>query len=142
MVTIAAGLGGYYIIPTNRSGSDSDKFPDTRSRPVDSRECIDGAFVADPSQKVVEIYMAAYQWRYSYCSITVYQGQKIKLNLKSLDIPHGLMVEGLPNIEAFISPNAVTKLEFVATKKGEFPFLCNVFCGEGHPFHMGRLIVK
>ena len=50
-----------------------------------TRKCISGDFVADSSQKMVEINMAAYQWQFSYCSITVYEGQMITINLKSLD---------------------------------------------------------
>ena len=45
-------------------------------------------------------------------------------------------------INSFISPNNISKIEFIATKNGEFTYYCTVFCGEGHAFHKGILIVK
>ena len=86
--------------------------------------------------------MAAYQWQFGYCSITVYEGQRITINLKSLDVPHGMAIENIPQVNVFISPETVSTISFEATMKGEFIYYCIVFCGEGHPLHKGVLIVK
>ena len=37
-------------------------------------DCIDGHFIADSSLELVEIEMVVYQWKFGYCSITVYEG--------------------------------------------------------------------
>ncbi len=140
-VFVAAGIGTLGLMTLSSSKSDKFSRPDRAFRETNSRECIDGDFIADASQEVVETYMTAYQWRYSYCSITVYQGQTVVLNLKSSDVPHGFALEGT-QIGALIPPESVTTIKFKATEKGEFPYFCTVFCGEGHPNHRGRLIVK
>ena len=107
-----------------------------------SRKCIDGDFVSDPSDSIVTLNVAVYQWQFSYCSITVYQNQHVILNLKSLDVPHGLYIEGMPDLKIFITPDTISTLKFDVSQKGEFPYFCTVFCGEGHPIHKGLLIVK
>lgn len=105
-------------------------------------ECKDGNFVANPKDKVVVINMASYQWSFSYCTITVYKGQEVTIFITSLDVPHGIAIEGYPTASAMILPGQTTVLKFVASKSGEFTYFCTVFCGEGHPKHRGTLIVK
>lgn len=106
-------------------------------------KCIKGDFKADPSKDVVEITMDAYQWRFSYCSITVYEGQTVMITLQSLDVPHGFAIDGYPEVASIhISPNAQSVVKFTADKTGEFTYFCTVFCGEGHPLHRGNLVVQ
>ncbi len=105
--------------------------------------CTKGDFKADPSQDTVKVEMDAYQWRYSYCSITVYQGQTVMITLQSLDVPHGFAIDGYPEVgSTHISPNAQSVVKFTADKIGQFTYYCTVFCGEGHPLHKGQLVVK
>ena len=106
------------------------------------RTCIYGDFVADPSDAVVEIDMPAYQWKFAYCSITVYEGQRVIINMRSLDVPHGFAIDGYEQVRAFIPPDVDTSVEFVAFLVGEFVYFCTVFCGEGHALHTGTLIVN
>jgi cytochrome c oxidase subunit 2 len=106
-------------------------------------KCVDGDFVADPKKQTVEIDMSVYQWKFSYCHITVYEGQTITLTLQSLDVPHGFAIDGYPEIRStFVSPQAPSKITFTANKLGEFIYYCTVFCGEGHPLHKGSITVQ
>ncbi|MEE8132255.1 MAG: hypothetical protein V3T40_01615 [Nitrososphaerales archaeon] len=106
-------------------------------------ECIKGNFKADPYKDTVEIFMDVYQWRFSYCSISVYEGQTVMITLKSLDVPHGFAIDGYPEIgDKHISPNAETVVKFIANKVGTFTYYCTVFCGEGHALHRGQLVVQ
>ncbi len=105
------------------------------------RTCIYGDFVSDPSDTVVEIDMPAYQWKFAYCSITVYEGQRVIINMRSLDVPHGFAIDGHERVRAFIPPDVETSVDFVASLIGEFVYFCTVFCGEGHGLHTGTLTV-
>ncbi|MEM2759390.1 MAG: hypothetical protein QXU32_04970 [Nitrososphaerales archaeon] len=108
-----------------------------------AHKCIKGDFKADPSANIVEITMDAYQWRYGYCSITVYEGQRVMIALQSLDVPHGFAIDGYPEVSStFISPNAQSVVTFSADRVGSFTYYCTVFCGEGHPLHKGQLVVQ
>jgi hypothetical protein len=39
-------------------------------------------------------------------------------------------------------PGQVAKLRFTPDKTGTYPFLCDVFCGDGHETMSGKLIVR
>ena len=105
--------------------------------------CIQGDFVADPKKQTVEIAMSVYQWRFSHCHITVYEGQTVTFTLQSLDVPHGFTIDGYPEIgNIFVSPQAPSKVTFTANKLGEFVYFCTVFCGEGHPLHKGSITIQ
>ncbi len=106
-------------------------------------KCVKGDFKADPNKDVIEIFMDVYQWRFSYCSISVYEGQEVVIRLKSNDVPHGFAMDGYPEIaDRHISPNAETVVKFIANKTGTFTYYCTVFCGEGHALHMGQMVVQ
>jgi cytochrome c oxidase subunit 2 len=105
--------------------------------------CIKGDYVADPGRQNVEIEMNAYQWRFSYCHITVYEGQSVTISLQSLDVPHGFSIDGYPEVgNVFVNPQASSKVTFTANKLGEYVYYCTVFCGEGHPLHKGLLKIQ
>lgn len=105
--------------------------------------CTKGDYVADPAKQSVEIRMDAYQWRYSYCHITVYEGQTVTFTLQSLDVPHGFTIDGYPEVgNVLVSPQAQSKITFIANKVGEYVYYCTVFCGEGHPLHKGLITIQ
>jgi heme/copper-type cytochrome/quinol oxidase subunit 2 len=79
--------------------------------------------------------------------ITVKQGQKVTLDIKSIDVPHGFALPEYHIVEELL-PQKIKRIEFVANRKGIFPFLCSVYCGhDGHSGHshmsmVGELIVQ
>jgi cytochrome c oxidase subunit 2 len=95
-------------------------------------------YVADPNAKEVTIDMKAYRYAYDPGDITVYEGQKITLNITALDHKHGFKLDAF-NINATLPQGEVTTVTFVADKVGQFPFHCSVFCGPGH-FNMKGMI--
>ena len=120
---------------------ESDEILGTRLQ--NANECYEDVFKADSSKDTIEITMRAYQWRFDYCSITVYEGQTVTIMLESLDIPHGFAIDGYPEIGSIhISPNAQSVIKFTADKTGIFTYFCTIFCGEGHPLHMGQFVVQ
>ncbi len=88
-------------------------------------------YVADPKAKEVTIDMKAYKYAYDPGDITVYQGQKITLNITAVDRKHGFKLDAF-NINVTLPKGEVTKVTFVADKTGEFQFKCSSFCGFGH----------
>lgn len=87
------------------------------------------------------ISLTAQQFSFTPASITVKQGERIRLNIKNNDVTHGFFVPGL-NINVTLPPGQTTAVDFTADKKGEFSFSCNVFCGEGHGRMTGTIIVE
>ncbi len=110
--------------------------------------------------KSATIIMMAKQWRfeivnhtgilkYEYISIgetranlTIWISKNtiVIMKIKSIDVVHGIGMEGYP-VMTILPPNEEIKIKFLADKIGKFKFYCTVFCGTGHPDHIGYLIV-
>lgn len=90
---------------------------------------------------VKEFTVTAKSWAFEPEVITVKQGDKVKLKIKSIDVTHGF---ALPDFDVKIDlvPNKEETVEFTADKKGEFTFFCSVMCGEGHMDMKGKLVVE
>lgn len=93
------------------------------------------------STSVKEFSMTAKQWAFDPAVITVKQGDKVRIKMKSIDVAHGFALPDF-NIKVDLVPNKEEMVEFVADKKGEFTFFCSVMCGEGHRDMKGKLVVE
>ncbi len=91
----------------------------------------------------VEFNLTAEKFRFNPSIITVKHGQKVTLNLKSLDVTHGFSLPEF-GVEAEILPGELKSVSFIATRKGNYPFICNVICGaaHNHASMIGNLIVE
>jgi len=96
---------------------------------------------ASSAGEVHEITMTVKQWEFIPSTITVNQGDTVRLFIRSIDVTHGF---GLPEfgVSARLSPGRETIVDFVADKRGTYSFLCTVSCGAGHSNMRGTLIVN
>jgi len=97
-------------------------------------------YVSDPAAREVTIDMKAYKYAFDPGDITVYEGQKITLNITAVDRKHGFKLDGY-DINVTLPQGEITTVTFVADKTGEFSFKCSVFCGTGHMKMKGVLKV-
>jgi len=104
---------------------------------------ISGAAVSTTETKEFDI--ESKNWAFTPDTITVNKGDKVILNIKNLDdgggAGHGIAIPIFGVSKSFRGGDIVT-VEFVADKKGTFPFFCSVYCGSGHGDMKGKLIVK
>lgn len=82
----------------------------------------------------------ARQFAYSPSELKVNPGDIVTIQLVSMDVTHGLYVDGY-DISVEADPGQTKTLSFVADKPGSFRFRCNVTCGAMHPFMIGKLTV-
>ena len=93
------------------------------------------------SENVVDVNVKLFRFGFDPKTITVKQGQTVRLTAESLDIPHGLAISKYGvnmNLDGLRSQT----VEFVANKAGRFPIYCSVPCGSGHGTMQGMLIVE
>jgi len=90
---------------------------------------------------VKEFDVTAKRWEFDPDPIKVNEGDKVILNIKSIDVAHGIAIPDF-GISARLNPGKETRVEFIADKKGTFTFFCNVQCGSGHSLMRGQLIVE
>ena len=94
-----------------------------------------------PTSDVVEIDMTAKQWEFTPATITVNEGDKVKLNIQSVDVTHGFSLSEF-GVSERLTPGKTTIVEFTADKVGEYIFFCTVPCGRGHSGMRGKLVVE
>ena len=73
--------------------------------------------------------------------ISVAQGDRIRLRLRSADGTHSIAIKAF-RVNALIPKNGgEVTVDFIASRAGEFTFTCAEYCGTGHSAMKGRLIV-
>jgi len=91
--------------------------------------------------EVKEFDMVARRWNFQPDTIRVNQGDRVILNIRSVDVMHGFAINKF-RVNSRLIPGQTTTVEFVADKKGTFTFFCSVLCGSGHSTMRGQLIVN
>jgi nitrosocyanin len=90
---------------------------------------------------VKEFNMTVKQFSFDPDTITVNTGDKVKINIRSLDVMHGFAIDEF-GVNEQLPPLQTVTVEFVADKTGTFRFYCSVPCGPGHREMSGQLIVN
>lgn len=88
-----------------------------------------------------EISLTARQYTYEPHRIEVNRGDNVTLKIKSIDVVHGMYIDGY-DIKVQGLPGQIVTINFIADKVGKFRFRCSVICGSSHPFMIGELVVK
>ena len=92
-----------------------------------SGEVIDGV-------RVIQIDMQ--QFSFDPGIVKVKKGERVRLILRSLDVPHGFEIHGVDlggyDITTRIRRGFPVTIEFVAGDPGVFEIVCSVYCGFGH----------
>ena len=98
----------------------------------------------DPAEvegDIIEIDIIAKSWEFVPSTIEVNLGDRVELHIKSIDVTHGFRLPDF-GIDEVLQPNQDVHVNFIADKKGTFPFACSVPCGSGHGRMTGQLIVR
>jgi cytochrome c oxidase subunit II len=92
-------------------------------------------------EKVTTIDVVASRFQFEPATISVVQGETVRLRLHSVDRSHSFAIKAF-GVKALIPKGgeAVT-VEFVADQAGTFDFTCAEYCGTGHAGMKGRLVV-
>jgi len=89
-------------------------------------------------RKVIRI--SAQRFHYTPAQVELKRGVPVTLELVSLDRLHGFSVPGL-GIHVDLLPGESVRVELTPHESGSFPFLCNIFCGDGHDDMNGIITV-
>ncbi|MAE43288.1 hypothetical protein CMO93_05935 [Candidatus Woesearchaeota archaeon] len=113
----------------------------TMEVPAEGHEHVQEMVVVEANSQVKEFDMTAKQWEFIPSTITVNEGDTVKLNINNIDVTHGFRIAEF-GVSERLSPGKTTTVEFTADKVGEYTFFCSVPCGSGHGAMNGKLIVE
>ena len=97
------------------------------------------AVAAVPAPQVIRLTVK--KFAYSPATVVVRKGVPVLLEITMLDRIHGFKLPDF-DLRADVIPGRVTRLSFTPEEEGEFPYLCDIFCGEGHEDVSGTLVVR
>lgn len=89
----------------------------------------------------VLVTIVAKAWEFEPSTIRVKEGQRVNLQVVSIDVTHGFNL-AIFGVNERLEPGTTVRTSFVADRKGTFSFFCDVFCGDGHGGMRGTLIVE
>ncbi len=73
--------------------------------------------------------------------IKLKKGETYRLHISSADVLHGFSVYPM-NINFMVIPGYDYVLTVTPTEAGEYRVVCNEYCGPGHQFMVGKIIVE
>ena len=94
---------------------------------------------AAPEPQVIKLSVKKFE--YSVKQITVKKGTPVVIEITSQDRQHGFSLPDF-NVRADVNPGQVARVTFTPDKAGEFDYLCDIFCGDGHEDVNGKLVVE
>jgi len=97
--------------------------------------------VAQDLPTLKEFSLIAQKFEFVPDTITVSRGDTVRMSIESVDVDHGITISAF-GVNEYLESGETTIVEFVANKRGEFPFICSVFCGSGHGQMRGMLVVE
>jgi cytochrome c oxidase subunit 2 len=97
-----------------------------------------GAFVRAQSPRTIKV--VARKFVFLPSTIELAKGEPVTLEFTAPEVVMGFFAPEL-KLRAVILPGEVARLTFTPDKPGTFPFICDIFCGEGHEGMGGELVV-
>jgi cytochrome c oxidase subunit II len=88
-----------------------------------------GAPRAASAPRTVEI--TAKKFAFSPAQVTIKKGETVTLKITSLDRTHGFFQRAL-NLDTDIEPGKTTEITLTPGQAGEYPVICDHYCGWGH----------
>jgi cytochrome c oxidase subunit 2 len=91
------------------------------------------------STRTVDVRLSRYAFAPDHIEVRV--GERVRLNLVSLDRAHGFRVKEL-GLNVPVPAGASVTLELRPTEAGTFEITCSEYCGVGHGRMKASLIVR
>jgi heme/copper-type cytochrome/quinol oxidase subunit 2 len=97
-----------------------------------------------PSGQIVDgvrvVKVTAQRYKFTPNPIVVKSGEKVRVELTSLDTTHGFKLSEY-DINVKIEPGKTSTATFTAGNPGEYSIACSVYCGVGHFGMKATLVV-
>lgn len=134
LVLTAYAVGGHIHPPSNVETIDSTQLHLTEEFAEENLG------VQDNADGTLTVTMVAARYGFFPQHVEVPAGTPVTFRWASADVLHGVHVP-FSNMSTMVVPGYVSEVNTQFDKPGEYPFLCNEYCGLGHDFMWSRLTV-
>jgi cytochrome c oxidase subunit 2 len=94
-----------------------------------------------PGKYEAYVLAQASPWKFIPDEIRVPAGSSVTFYITSADVQHGFDIKDT-NINMMALPGQISKLTVNFDTPGEYPYICNEYCGVGHQNMYGKIIVE
>ena len=88
----------------------------------------------------IQVQLVAARYGFYPREIVVPADQKIQFRMATLDVLHGAHIP-MTNMSTMVVPGHVSEVTTIFPKPGEYPLLCNEYCGMGHDHMWSKVTV-
>ncbi len=121
-------------------GVNMERFQAASEAYVAEHRLEDGSVYAVPETPIPVLSM---QYGFQPNVLRMRAGRTYHLQFASRDVAHGFSLQlGAGSWNIMIMPGSMAMLEVQPNRPGEYLFLCNEYCGIGHQFMSGKIIVE
>lgn len=91
----------------------------------------------------LEVYLLAQQWSFDPSVLRLNANQSYRFRMMAVDAAHGASLQlGRASHIIRLPKGALVEQELSFTRPGEYLLYCTMYCGEGHQFMSGKIIVS
>jgi heme/copper-type cytochrome/quinol oxidase subunit 2 len=89
-----------------------------------------------------DVYLVAQKWSFEPAVLRLAANQVYRLRMMAVDTAHGASIQ-LGNAAQIIRlpKGTLVEREFTFTRPGEYLLYCTMYCGEGHQYMSGKIII-
>ena len=91
----------------------------------------------------LDVYLLAQQWSFDPSVLRLSANQPYRFRMMAVDAAHGASLQLGKASHIIRLPNgALVEQELSFTRPGEYLLYCTMYCGEGHQFMSGKIVVS
>jgi cytochrome c oxidase subunit 2 len=94
------------------------------------------------SSAPTDVYLLAQKWSFEPAVLRLAVNQVYRLRMMAVDAAHGASIQlGSAAHIIRLPRGALVEREFTFTRPGEYLLYCTMYCGEGHQYMSGKIII-
>ncbi len=88
-----------------------------------------------------EVVMVAQAWSFDPAEVRIPAGSEVTFRITSPDVIHGIHVEHT-TINVMVVPGQISEMRYTFREPREHLIICHEYCGIGHHYMYGKVIVE
>jgi len=101
-----------------------------------------GSASHDEGTAALDVYLLAQQWSFEPAVLRLGVNQNYRFRMMAVDSAHGASLQlGTAGHIIRLPRGTLVERQLTITKPGEYLLYCTMYCGEGHQFMSGKIIV-